>query len=321
MRAQDTSRAGDDRHCHLHGDLNGGLRGQPAGHASTQAVDDSVDRAARRDTHRFAADSDLVIDLGMNNGDDTAYYLACGWRVVAVEANPTLCESAGQRFAAALERGRLTIVNAAISADSGPQRFYINRVNDHWSSLDAGWAGRAGDPLEPIEIDGLTIAALFDRVGVPRYLKVDVEGADEMVLAQLAALPHLPYLVSVEDCRFGYRYLAALAAMGYTGFQLLDQSTVGSLHDPACDWRFAAGSSGPFGDALPGRWLDAAAMDTHYSRTVRTRDGERLAPRSQWWDIHARGPAALAPQRSQGARSAPDRTNPKACGTTQPGLE
>ena len=30
----------------------------------------------------------LVYDVGMNNGDDTAYYLRMGYRVVAFEANP-----------------------------------------------------------------------------------------------------------------------------------------------------------------------------------------------------------------------------------------
>jgi hypothetical protein len=41
----------------------------------------------------------LVLDVGMHNGDDTAYYLASGYDVVAVEANPTLCASARDRFA------------------------------------------------------------------------------------------------------------------------------------------------------------------------------------------------------------------------------
>jgi len=38
--------------------------------------------------------SDLVFDIGMHNGDDTAYYLARGYRVVAVEANPSMCATA-----------------------------------------------------------------------------------------------------------------------------------------------------------------------------------------------------------------------------------
>lgn len=241
---------------------------------------------------QFAADSDLVIDLGMNNGDDTAYYLARGLRVVAVEANPSLCLQARGRFAQALSQGQLTLINAAISESDGLQTFYINRVNDHWSSLDASWAGREGHALEEVPIEGLPIDALFKQVGVPLYLKVDVEGADELVLDQLIGLPQLPQYLSVEDCRFGFRYLSKMSALGYERFQILDQSEVPTLTDLQVNWQFAAGSSGPFGEALPGKWLSAAEMDTHYSRTVRDRQGNRHAPRTHWWDIHARGSQA-----------------------------
>ncbi len=36
--------------------------------------------------------NDLVYDIGMNNGDDTAYYLSLGFRTVAIEANPELVD-------------------------------------------------------------------------------------------------------------------------------------------------------------------------------------------------------------------------------------
>jgi len=38
----------------------------------------------------LSQENDLVYDVGMNNGDDTAYYLSLGFRVIAIEANPEL---------------------------------------------------------------------------------------------------------------------------------------------------------------------------------------------------------------------------------------
>ena len=35
---------------------------------------------------------ELIYDVGMNTGDDTAYYLNRGYRVVAIEANPDLVD-------------------------------------------------------------------------------------------------------------------------------------------------------------------------------------------------------------------------------------
>ena len=35
---------------------------------------------------------DLIYDVGMHNGSDTAYYLHKGFRVLAIEANPVLAK-------------------------------------------------------------------------------------------------------------------------------------------------------------------------------------------------------------------------------------
>src|SRR6266487_2691817 len=41
---------------------------------------------------------DLIYDVGMNNGDDTAYYLHQGFRVIAIDADPRSLEAAKHRF-------------------------------------------------------------------------------------------------------------------------------------------------------------------------------------------------------------------------------
>jgi FkbM family methyltransferase len=235
---------------------------------------------------RYANDSRLVFDLGMNNGDDTAFYLSRGFDVLALDANPRLCDSAKLRFATAIDERRLTIVNAAISDKNGKATFYVNLDNDHWSSLHIAWAGRDSSRCQEIRVPCITLWNLFGKFGVPHYLKVDVEGADQAVLTQLRGASLLPQYVSVEDCRFGLQFMETLAACGYDAFKLLDQSTVFQITDPATGHAFSAGSSGPFGDDLPGEWLSHTDMVALYSATVRDPKGQRLAPRTQWWDIH-----------------------------------
>ena len=235
---------------------------------------------------RFAEDSRTIFDLGMNNGDDTAHYLAQGFDVVALDANPSLCAKATSRFQAAIAAGRLTILNAAIADREGEATFHINLDNDHWSSLDIGWAGRDASRCREIKVRCVTLAGLFAEFGVPHYLKVDVEGADLAVLEQLRGHNLLPRYTSVEDCRFGPRFIEILASCGYDGFKLFDQSTVSRIVDRATGLAFPAGSSGPFGDDVPGDWLSREDMVALYSSTVRDCDGNRLAPRTHWWDIH-----------------------------------
>jgi len=237
---------------------------------------------------QYVTDSRLIFDLGMNNGDDSAYYLSRGFDVVAVEANPSLCNKARDRFRTAIDERRLTILNAAIWEKAGEATFYVNLDNDHWSSLDIGWAGRDASQCKEITVPCATLSSLFNEFGVPHYLKIDVEGVDESVLEQLRSSSLLPLYVSVEDCRFGFQYMETLASCGYDGFKLLDQSTVPQMTDPATGNGFASGSSGPFGADLPGEWLTYDEMVKFYSVTVRDLAGNRLAPRTQWWDIHCK---------------------------------
>lgn len=235
---------------------------------------------------RYAKDSRLIIDLGMNNGDDTAFYLSRGFSVAALDANPALCEKAQARFRTAIDEGRLTILNAAIWEKPGRASFYVNLDNDLWSSLDAGWAGRDATKYKEIAVECVTLDSLFGEFGVPYYLKIDVEGVDQSVLEQLRGGDLLPLFVSVEDCRFGFQYMQTLAACGYDRFKLLDQSTVSQMQDMTVGHVFPPGSSGPFGHDLPGQWLPYDEMVQLYSTTVRDLAGNRLAPRTQWWDIH-----------------------------------
>lgn len=57
---------------------------------------------------------DFVYDMGLYDGVDTADYLAMGFRVVAVEANPTLVEAARALFTSRLVTGRLILESLAI---------------------------------------------------------------------------------------------------------------------------------------------------------------------------------------------------------------
>ncbi|WP_394690680.1 FkbM family methyltransferase [Hoeflea sp.] len=228
-----------------------------------------------------------IYDLGMNNGDDTDYYLKRGFEVVAVEANPALCQMARERFAEAIAAGRVSIIEAAIGDHEGDVTFHVNLDNHHWSSMDINWAGRDDSVCQAIKVQSVTLASLYARHGVPYFMKIDVEGADMMVLEQVAAHSVLPDFISIEDCRFGFDYARILSQVGYEAFQLVDQSEIAGMTDPVCGHVFPKGSSGLFGPDLRGGWEPYPEFIETYATTVRTREGVRLAPRTRWWDIHA----------------------------------
>ena len=90
--------------------------------------------------------SDLIYDVGFHHGEDTEFYLTKGFKVVAIEAHPGLCQAGREKFAHEIESGRLTLLNIAVAETSGPVSFFESD-NDVWGSIrrdaasaTSGWA-------------------------------------------------------------------------------------------------------------------------------------------------------------------------------------
>src|SRR5438105_4006448 len=80
---------------------------------------------------RLNMKDDLVFDIGMHKGEDTAFYLKKGYRVVAIEADPDLAAMCRKRFQSHIEDGSLHIIEGAIVAKDdlrkGTVKFYKNQ--------------------------------------------------------------------------------------------------------------------------------------------------------------------------------------------------
>jgi hypothetical protein len=79
--------------------------------------------------------SDLIYDVGMHNGDDTAFYLHQGYRVLAIEADPVQAKAGRQRFDSAIADGRLTILEVAIGPKQGVVPFWVS-TNPEYNSFN-----------------------------------------------------------------------------------------------------------------------------------------------------------------------------------------
>jgi FkbM family methyltransferase len=211
----------------------------------------------------------LIYDFGMHDGSDTALYLAKGFRVVAVDAMPALCEHAGRRFASEVASGQLTVVNKAIVDRSGPVSFYANPLTA-WGSVYEAWAQRSAQLGSPsvslITVEGVTAAELFTEYGTPYYAKIDIEGADQLVLEGLRVCDTPPRYVSVESDKVSWQKVVAdfdlLEQLGFRRFKVVPQHKVEEqvapnppLEGKYVDHRPAFGSSGFFGEEAPGQWL------------------------------------------------------------------
>jgi FkbM family methyltransferase len=224
--------------------------------------------------HEMVGSDKLVVDIGLNNGDDTEHYLARGFNVVAVEANPELVEAGRRRFADAIAAGKLRLLNVGIAQEPGCADFYINQTEDVWSSFVPEW-GQRGGKFSVVSVPTTTLSALLREFGTPYYLKIDIEGHEWICLKDLTVTPQY---VSIEALHL--EFLAFLWSKGYREFKVVNQN------DHNAQTGFRAGSSGPVSDSITD-WdsLETAAYDWLHIQLGRP---ERTSLGHGWYDFHAK---------------------------------
>ena len=228
---------------------------------------------------------DVIYDIGANNGDDLPYYLQKARKVVAVEANPALADFISARFSKEIHSGSLVVENVAVTEfpNDAVVGFYIHKGNHVLSTTVQPAPGEIAD-FNYSEVPTTTIQALIATHGEPLYVKLDIEGLDAQVLRSLLAVDLRPPFISAEG--HDPRILGLLSGMGgYTKFKLVEGSKVARDYKnlPFIDWEgnaashsFPWHSAGPFGDDIPGPWLNSRDM----FNLLRVRG-------LGWYDIHA----------------------------------
>ena len=289
---------------------------------------------------RAKYDPKLIYDVGMHNGDDTAYYLWRGFRVVAIEANPELVANAANRFRSEIEAGHVKILNVGIAAEEGELPFWVCQADSRLSSFDRRGASLDGlCAVREIRVPCRKFRSILDEFGVPFYLKIDIQGNDSLCVEALHPR-ELPEFLSVEIKLSDMALVALVRERGFNQFKYISQTHFLPLELPPVaetrliqraerlrqsgktyvralrklggrywiqrqfsrlrtrnGWVFPAGSSGPFGDELLGRWLsyEKLCMTAREFLRLRQEDPQTLLWASEglgsnpfWADLHAR---------------------------------
>lgn len=140
---------------------------------------------------RFVRPGDLVFDVGANVGNVSEVFIGLGARVVAIEPSPNLAREIRRRCGR-----RVTVETVALGAEPGHAPLLIGKHSGH-STLSAEWAHAAPTAdrwAGTIEVPVTTLDLLFQRYGLPAFVKIDVEGYEDKVLAGLTlAVPALSF--------------------------------------------------------------------------------------------------------------------------------
>lgn len=189
------------------------------GEASRDAAMDNLYAA-------FVPDGGLAFDIGAHVGDRTACFRRLGARVVALEPQPLCLQALHQLYG---EDPGVTIVPKACAAEPGTLTFHVNSANPTVSTAShtfvnkangaEGWAEQNWDA--ELTVEATTLAELIAQHGLPDFIKIDVEGFEDVALSTLTQRPHaLSFEFTTIERDVAYRALKRLEALGGYGFNL-----------------------------------------------------------------------------------------------------
>lgn len=182
---------------------------------------DAARNAAMDALHaRFLRSSKLAFDIGAHVGDRTASFRRLGARVVAAEPQPGPADVIARIFA---HDPGVALVRAACGSHPGTARLRINSRNPTVSTASpafvaaaagaGGWEGQAWD--RELAVPMTTLDVLIAEHGRPCFIKIDVEGLEDQVLAGLSEpVPALSFEFTTIQRDVAHRCLDRLAVLG-----------------------------------------------------------------------------------------------------------
>lgn len=206
----------------------------------------------------------IIYDLGAGDGSNIPYYLLKAETVVAVEANPRLCQIIKNKFNKEILKNNLILENTIITdkVNNLNDIFYVHKYHD--------LLGQYPKPKEKIDdfgsiaIQSKDIISLIKIYGEPYYIKIDLENYDNIILRTILSSKIKFSYLSVEinnketisiltkDYNFNsYKIVNGKKISKYYG-----NVTVEDKYNKKIKYSFSKTSAGPFANDIKGFWMD-----------------------------------------------------------------
>lgn len=178
----------------------------------------------RRLSHLYSGlvgSGDLVFDVGAHTGEMTKLLLALGTKVICIEPQPACLETLSALFSGNM---KAVIEPVGVGAESGKLELSVCSDGPQISTFASKWKeGRfAGSNWDKkIVVDVSTLDLLIAKHGVPKFIKIDVEGFEKEVLNGLSrAIPFVCFEFTREFFADAKTCMERLETFGLVRYQV-----------------------------------------------------------------------------------------------------
>ncbi len=208
----------------------------------------------------------VIYDAGANHGQNIPYYLIKADLVVAIEANPVLCDEIRCRYSEEIKSGKLIVENCALVAKSESFKevdFYIHMKCDVGSQFPKP-NGNEIVNYKKIRLPSKSIVDIINHYGQPYYIKLDIENYDAVILDELFLNSIFPKFISAEPLSSNDIINLLKYQGNYNCFKLVDGASVfrryknkiiKGIDNNNHNYSHPSGSAGPFGEEIDGYWM------------------------------------------------------------------
>ncbi len=182
---------------------------------------------------KLISPGDLVYDIGANFGDYTEVFSALGGNVLAIEPQPYCFERLVQRFRLAR---RVSVEQVAVAAAPGTIEMHAPADGSVIATASQKWMheGRfaTSDWTRHFKVKAVTLDDLIARHGVPKFIKIDVEGFEGQALAGLSrAIESVSFEFAREFIADTAECIATLGRLGDYRFNFASEEDKQFSHD------------------------------------------------------------------------------------------
>lgn len=127
----------------------------------------------------------MLFDIGANRGDAVVAGLQKGHKVIALEAAPRIFRQLVSNF---IYNPDVIPLRFAVAEEDNQIMEFYECVEDGLSTLNKEWLTNesfpyAGKEFRTVQVTTMTLDTLISDYGLPELIKIDVEGAEDSVLA------------------------------------------------------------------------------------------------------------------------------------------